>query len=81
MSVDVSSVVLEEVLRRAMDEAVTLRQKPYLSREEEGALFAYFSMLDWGKQQADLMGVELGDAELRVFDPYSLLAPPNKIAA
>ena len=42
-------VVLEEVLRRAMDDGLALAQKDHLSDYEEGQLFTYFSMLDWAK--------------------------------
>jgi hypothetical protein len=34
---------------------------------------AYFNILDWGKQQADIMGVKFADQELQGFDPYRLL--------
>jgi hypothetical protein len=66
--------VLEEVLRLAMDEAVDLRAKDRLSEEEHGALMAYFNILDWGKQQAEIMEIEFGDKELQSFDPYSLMS-------
>ena len=66
--------VLEEVLRRAMDEALDLHAKDWPSEEERGQLMAYFNILDWGKQQAEIMGIEFGDKELRAFDPYSLIS-------
>ena len=65
--------VLEEVLRRAMDEALDLRNKDRLSEEEHGQLTAYFNILDWGKQQAEIMSIEFVDTELQAFDPYSLI--------
>jgi len=67
-------VVLEEVLRRAMDDGLALAQKDHLSDYEEGQLFTYFSMLDWAKQQADILEIQFGDHELQAFDPYQLLA-------
>jgi hypothetical protein len=67
------NVVLEEVLRRAMDDALDLARKRTRSAREEGELYAYFSMLDYAKQQADLLGVRFADQELQAFDPYRLL--------
>lgn len=71
------SVVLEEVLRRAMDDALELMKKSQRSEREDGELYAYFVMLDTAKQQADLLGVRFGDLELQAFDPYQLLAVPG----
>lgn len=68
------SVVLEEVLRRAMDDALELAKKDKRSEREDGELYAYFAVLEWGKQQADSLGVQFGDQELQGFDPYRLLA-------
>lgn len=65
--------VLEEIMRRAMDEALTLRSQDVLSSEDEAALMAYFNILDWGKQEAETHNVKFGDRELQAFDPYSLL--------
>ena len=73
MNEKASYAVLEEVLRRAMDDAMELHGKDSLTDEERGELMAYFNILDWGKQQADLLGVLIGDKELAAFDPYSLL--------
>jgi ABC-type xylose transport system substrate-binding protein len=67
------SAVLEEVLRRAMDDGMELAKKDKLSEREEGEILAYFSLLDWGKQQAELLGIKFGDQELQSFDPYQLL--------
>jgi hypothetical protein len=68
------SAVLEEVLRRAMDDGLELAKKDKRSEREEGEIFAYFSLLDWGKQQAELLGIEFVDQELQSFDPYRLLS-------
>jgi hypothetical protein len=75
MSGKVSSeyVVLEEVLRRAMDDARELAEKELRSEREEGELYAYFGILEWAKQQADLLGVDFTDKDLKALDPYSLL--------
>ncbi|MDD5033470.1 MAG: hypothetical protein PHE55_01820 [Methylococcaceae bacterium] len=73
-----SYAAFEEVMRRAMDEGVVLFAKPSLSDEDRGALMAYINILDWGKQQADIFGIEIGDQELKNFDPYSLI--PRKAA-
>ena len=71
------SVVLEEVLRRALDDALDIARKEVRSEREEGELFAYFSLLDWAKQQADGLDVRFADQELQAFDPYQLLAAPT----
>ena len=73
MSNQQAAVVLEEVMRRAMDEGIELRDKGPLSERDEGALMAYFTLFDWGMTQAKLSGVEFADRELQGFDPYSLL--------
>ena len=73
MSQQNAAVVLEEVLRSAMDEALSLQAKDYLNDADSAALMAYFNILDWGKQQADIMGVKFADQELQGFDPYRLL--------
>lgn len=66
-------VVLEELMRMAMDEAVALREKHDLTDEEHGEMMAYFKILDAGKQQADIFGMKFIDRELDAFDPYSLI--------
>lgn len=74
MNENAAYAVLEEVLRRAMDEALILHGRKTLSEEDRGALLAYFNILDWGKQQAEIMGLEFGDRELQAFDPYVLIS-------
>lgn len=56
-----------------MDEALELKAKGALTEWEEGALFTYFTILDWGKVQAELLDVKFLDRELQALDPYSLL--------
>lgn len=73
MSNQHAASVLEEVMRRAMDEGIELRDKWPLTERDEGALMAYFTLLDWGMSQANLSGVEFADRELQGFDPYSLI--------
>ncbi len=68
------SVVLEEVLRRAMDDALELAKKVKRSEREDGELYAYFTLLDSAKNQADLLGIQFADQELQAFEPYQLLA-------
>ena len=74
MDNNAAQAILEEVLRLAMDEALMLQAKEPLSDEDHGALTAYFSVLELGKQQAAIMGVSFADRELNTFDPYALLA-------
>ena len=68
----VEGMVLEEVARRAMDDGLDLVNKGNLNDYEEGMLFAYFNILDWVKQQAEINGIEFEDKELQEFDSYSL---------
>lgn len=72
------SIVLEEVLRRAMDDALKLQTSD--SAYDRGQLFAYFGVLEWGKEQANIMGIEFADKELQAFDPYALLQKSKKAA-
>lgn len=67
------ATVLEEVLRRAMDEGLALRDRGAGTEYDKGALMAYLTLLNWGKTQAELLGVEFSDRELQAFDPYELL--------
>jgi hypothetical protein len=73
----IEAVVLEEVARRAMDDGIALVNKGGLSEYEQGMLFAYFNMLDWAKQQAEINGIEFADKELQAFDAYSLHVSQN----
>jgi|APLow6443716910_1056828.scaffolds.fasta_scaffold125503_3 hypothetical protein len=68
----VEGVVLEEVARRAMDDGLDLVNKGNLNDYEEGMLFAYFNIIDWAKQQAEINGIKFEDKELQEFDAYSL---------
>lgn len=69
----IERAVLEEVARRVIDDGLELTNKSNLSDFEEGLLFAYFDILDWTKQQAELNGIEFDDGALQAFDPYTLL--------
>ena len=69
-----AQAILEEVLRLAMDEALALQAREPLSDEDHGALTAYFSLLELGKQQAAILGLRFDDHELDTFGPYKLLA-------
>ncbi|MBA2594280.1 MAG: hypothetical protein M3495_01150 [Pseudomonadota bacterium] len=66
-------VLLEEVLRRALDEASELAAKAARSDREEGGLFAYFNILVWAKQQAEILGIRFQDEAIRELDPYRLI--------
>ena len=73
MNNNAAQVILEEVLRFAMDEAVTLHAKRTLTEEDYGALMAYLNLLELGKQQASTQGIKFDDFELDEFDLYSLI--------
>lgn len=63
----------EEIMRRAMDEALNIQSASPVNDQKAGELQAYFNIIEWGKQQAELQGVEIIDQELKDFDPYTLL--------
>lgn len=69
-----AQVVLEEVLTKALDEAERLAgsQDP----EERGRLLAYFDILSWAKDQAQVFGVRFDDSKLEALDPYALIGKP-----
>jgi hypothetical protein len=73
-------VLLEEVLRKAMDEAVLLAKKAGKTEREKGEIYAYLDLLSWAKAQAEVLGVTLSDSELAAFDPYSLIDRKTKAA-
>lgn len=68
----IEKVVLEQVARRSMDDGLELVNKGNLNEFEEGMLYAYFNILDWTKQQAEINGIEFDDKTLQAFDPYNL---------
>lgn len=72
MNTNAAQAVLEEVLHFAMDEALALQAREHLGEEEHGALIAYFSLLELGKQQAAILKLSFDDPELNAFDPYVL---------
>lgn len=65
--------LFEEVLDRALDDALELIEKGELTEFEDGILFGLFSVLDWAKQQAEIWDVEFSDERLRKLDPYDLV--------
>lgn len=67
--------MLEETLRLALDNAMELAKKESLTECESSELFAYFWVLDWAKQMADVLEVNFLDKELHELDPYKLLLP------
>ena len=64
--------VLEEVIRRAMDDGIVLKNKDELTQFEEGMLFAYVHLIDWAQQQSEVWNVKFNDKDLQAFDPYTL---------
>ncbi len=64
--------VLEEVIRRAMDDGIVLKNKDELTQFEEGMLFAYVHLIDWAQQQSKVWSVKFNDKDLQAFDPYAL---------
>lgn len=40
---------------------------------QEGELFAYFNILEWTKQQAEVLGVRFQDEAIRELGPYRLI--------
>lgn len=64
--------LLEDVMRRALDEALPLKgtENPF----EQGRLFAFFEVIDWIKVSAETDGITpFDDPTLNGIDPYSLL--------
>jgi hypothetical protein len=51
---NIEGAVLENIARRAMDDGLELLNKGNLSDYEKGMLFAYFSMVDRTKLQAEI---------------------------
>jgi hypothetical protein len=68
----IESAVFEGIARRAMDDGMALVNKGCLSDYEQGMLFAYFDILDWAKQPAEMHRIKFNDKELQEFDPYTL---------
>ena len=65
--------VLEEVIRRAMEEGILLANKSDLNDYESGLLFGYFAVIDWAKQGAEVWDIVFDDKQIQAFDPYTLL--------
>lgn len=80
---EASQVVLEEVMRAAVDAArKAALQAAGGDRHAAGQVFAYYNVLDVLKEQADLLGLAFADTGLQSFDPDELLeaAAPRKAA-
>lgn len=80
---EAAQVVLEEVMRAAMDAA--LKAAPRAASGDKhaaGEVFAYYNALDVFKEQAEIVGMQISDRELAAFDPDALLklAAPRKAA-
>ena len=66
-------IVLEEVMRAALDAArAAARQAAAGDRHAAGQVYAYHNVLDVFKQQADLLGMKIDDAELAIINAHGL---------
>lgn len=80
---DSGQVVLEEVMRAAMESArKAAHQAAGGDRHAAGQVFAYHDVLDVLKEQAELLGIQFDDRELASFDPDELIraAAPRRAA-
>jgi hypothetical protein len=80
---EASQVVIEEVMRAAVDAARKAATSAAAGdRHAAGQVFAYHNILDVLKEQATLLGVVFADIELQGFNPDELLtsAMPRKAA-
>jgi len=68
-----AQAVLEELLLLAIEEALILKSHKTLSNGDSGALTAYFNLIEFGKQQAEIQNIRFADKQLASFDPYSLI--------
>ena len=76
-----SQVVIEEVMRAAMDAALKASARARSGDQHAaGQVYAYHNILDVFKQQADLIGLEIADTELAEFNPDVLLQKPRLVA-
>lgn len=73
----IAQVVLEEVLTKALEEAESLAGST--DPEQQGRLFAYFDVLSWAKDQAEVFGVHFDDRKLESLDPYQLIGKPASL--
>lgn len=73
MALSNAQTLLEDILRLALDEALTLQAQHSLSEEDHGALVAYFNLLEFSQQHAVQLGVSFNDPELKQLNPYALL--------
>lgn len=81
MSDKAAKAVLEEVLSRAIDDALELRDAPESDKLARGQVFALYNMISWAKTQAGIMGVEFDDQNIARFDPDRELLNYKKRAA
>ena len=73
MSVSKEQVVLEEVLRAAINAAREARARAVSDLFEEGLMMAYYDLITVAKEQAELMELEFIDRTIAEFDPDELL--------
>lgn len=80
---DSGQVVLEEVMRAALESArKAAQQAAGGDRHAAGRVYAYHDVLDVLKEQAELLGIQFDDRELASFDPDELIraAAPRRAA-
>ena len=73
MSVSKEQVVLEEVLRAAINAAREARARTVSDPFEEGLMMACYDLITVAKEQAELMELEFIDRTIAGFDPDELL--------
>lgn len=73
--------VLEQVLTAAIDGALDARKKADKEPFERGRLMAYYDVITWAKEQAELMDITFADRTLAAFDPDKELLRGKKRAA
>jgi hypothetical protein len=78
---DSGQVVLEEVMRAALDAARSAaRQAAAGDRHAAGQVYAYHNVLDVFKQQAEVLGMQIDDRELAALNPDDLIKRPRAAA-
>ena len=73
-------VVIEELLTAAIDAGMKARRKAAMDPFENGRVSAYYDVIRWIKEQADILEIEFADQSLAKFDPDELLKPEKQAA-
>ncbi len=71
MSALAAQTILEGMLAIAITRAIETGAAA--DRVQEGKRFAYFDVLSWAKNQAEVMDMPFADPGIAALDPYSLL--------